>query len=71
LKQSNIVSVGEILFTNFSYLFLVSAFILLLAMVGAIVLTLQKKFTARTQQIFKQVLRRSNESIKIADLKIS
>jgi NADH-quinone oxidoreductase subunit J len=71
LKQSNIVFVGELLFTNFSYLFLVSAFILLLAMVGAIVLTLQKKFTARTQQIFKQVLRRSNESIKIADLKIS
>jgi NADH-quinone oxidoreductase subunit J len=71
LKQSNIVFVGELLFTNFSYLFLVSAFILLLAMVGAIVLTLQKKFAARTQQIFKQVLRRSNESIKIADLKIS
>jgi NADH-quinone oxidoreductase subunit J len=71
LKQSNIVFVGELLFTNFSYLFLVSAFILLLAMVGAIVLTLQKKFTAKTQQIFKQVLRRSNESIKIADLKIS
>jgi hypothetical protein len=40
-------------------------------MVGAIVVTLQKKFTAKTQQIFKQVLRRSNESIKIADLKIS
>jgi NADH-quinone oxidoreductase subunit J len=71
LKQSNIVFGGELLFTNFSYLFLVSAFILLLAMVGAIVLTLQKKFTAKTQQIFKQVLRRSNESIKIADLKIS
>ena len=71
LKQSNIISVGEILFTNFSYLFLISAFILLLAMVGAIVLTLQKKFTARKQQIFKQVLRRANESIKIADLKIS
>jgi NADH-quinone oxidoreductase subunit J len=71
LKQSNIVFVGELLFTNFSYLFLVSAFILLLAMVGAIVLTLKKKFTARTQQIFKQLLRRSNESIKIADLKIS
>jgi hypothetical protein len=42
-----------------------------ISIVGAIVLTLQKKFTARTQQIFKQVLRRSNESIKIADLKIS
>ena len=34
-------------------------------MVGTIVLTLQKKFTSRSQLIYQQVLRRSNESIKI------
>jgi hypothetical protein len=38
-------------------------------MVGVIVLTLQKKFTARSQQIYTQVLRRTNESVKIFDVK--
>jgi Tfp pilus assembly protein PilV len=43
------------------------AFILLLAMVGTIALTLQKKFTTKNQQIYKQVLRHSHEAIKIID----
>jgi NADH-quinone oxidoreductase subunit J len=68
---SNIKVISHALYTNYLYSFLLSGIILLLAMIAAIVLTLQKKFTAKTQQIFKQVLRRSNESIKIADLKIS
>ena len=62
-KQSNIFSVGHLLFTTFCYLFILSAFVLLLAMVGAIVLTLQKAFTSKSQKLFKQVLRRYNESI--------
>jgi NADH-quinone oxidoreductase subunit J len=68
-KQSNVSFIGDLLFTNYSYVFLVSAFILLLAMVGTIVLTLQKKFTSKSQLIYQQVLRRSNESIKIYNLK--
>jgi hypothetical protein len=68
-KQSNVSFIGDLLFTNYSYVFLVSAFILLLAMIGTIVLTLQKKFTSKSQSIYQQVLRRSNESIKIYNLK--
>jgi hypothetical protein len=37
----------------------------LLAMVGVIILTLQKRFISRSQSFYKQILRRSNESIKV------
>jgi NADH-quinone oxidoreductase subunit J len=48
---------GLVLFTEYFYSFIVSGFILLLAMVGVIVLTIHKKFVAKTQNIFAQVLR--------------
>lgn len=38
-------------------------FILLLAMIGAIVLTLQKKFITRSQDVFRQVLKDSNDVV--------
>lgn len=68
-KKSNVFFIGDLLFTNYCYLFLIAAFILLLAMVSTIVLTLQKRFTSKSQFIYQQVLRRSTESIIIADLK--
>lgn len=63
-KQSNVFFVGYLLFTTFCYLFVLVGFVLLVAMIGAIVLTLQKTFTSKNQKLFKQVLRRSNESIR-------
>jgi len=47
-------------FTSFAYIFVALGFILLLAMIGAIVLTLQKKFITRSQDVFRQVLKDSN-----------
>jgi hypothetical protein len=52
-----------VFFTTYAYLFVLLGFILLLAMMGTIVLTLQKRFTVRSQQIYKQVLRKSHETI--------
>jgi NADH-quinone oxidoreductase subunit J len=48
---------GFVVFTEYFQSFIISGFILLLAMVGVIVLTLHKKFYARSQNIFAQVLR--------------
>ena len=62
-KGSNIFILGELFFTSYAYLFILLGFVLLLAMMGTIVLTLQKRFTTRSQQIYKQVLRKSHASI--------
>ena len=62
-KPSNVLYLGELFFTSFAYLFVALGFILLLAMVGAIVLTLQKKFITRSQDVFRQVLKDSNDVV--------
>jgi len=53
---TNIVSIGKPLFTLFSLHFIVSGFILFVAMVGAIVLTLKKSFLTKSQTVYLQVL---------------
>ena len=39
IKNTNLVVLGRVLYTDYYYLFIVASFILLVAMVGAIVLT--------------------------------
>ena len=54
---SNIKVISYALYTNYLYNFLLSGIILLLAMIAAIVLTLQKKFVTKSQNIYNQILR--------------
>lgn len=60
---TNIKLVGVALFSNYLYHFLLSGFVLLLAMLAAIVLTLQKHFVNKTQNIYKQILKDHNNAI--------
>ena len=62
-KPSNTLYLGELFFTSFAYLFIILGFVLLLAMIGAIVLTLQKKFITRSQEVFRQVLKDSTSVV--------
>jgi len=62
-NPSNALSLGELFFTSFAYLFVALSFILLLALIGTITLTLQKKFITKSQDVYKQVLRDSNSVI--------
>lgn len=55
--QTNLKSIGEILYTHYSYFFLVSGMILLVAMIGAIVLTMYKRGNVKRQDIFVQLAR--------------
>lgn len=57
--KENLQSLGSILFTYKSYLFLLAGFILFLAMIGAIVLVFNDVRLSRKQLIFKQVYRNS------------
>ena len=60
---TNIQQVGNMLYTKFVYLFLLAGFILLIAMIGAIVLTLNQKFKNKQQDYYRQTNRNLNESV--------
>lgn len=55
-KNSNVFSIGIALFSSFSYQFIISSFVLLVAMLGTIALTLSKTFTVKAQSVYLQVL---------------
>mgnify|MGYP001807192108 FL=1 len=60
--------IGNVMYTEFIHLFQISGIILLLAMIGAIVLTFRKREGVKTQRYFNQVLRERNESVKLTDV---
>jgi NADH-quinone oxidoreductase subunit J len=64
-KISNTEAIGLILYTRYVYFFEVAGLILLVAMVGAIVLTLRHKERVRRQNISAQVARTPAMSIEI------
>ena len=56
-SSNNVLILGELLYTYFSYLFIVSGIILLVSMIGAISLTLHRRNDIKRQHIYKQVSR--------------
>jgi NADH-quinone oxidoreductase subunit J len=61
----NTEAIGLVLYTRYVYFFEVAGLILLVAMVGAIVLTLQHKQRVRRQSITEQVARNKKTAIEI------
>lgn len=65
---TNIQSLGYLIYTYYFYYFLISSLILLIAMIGAIVLTMHKRqYASKKQLIFKQVSRNWENAIHYAD----
>ena len=64
-QVSNIHALGRLLYTRYVYLFQAAGMILLVAMMGAIVLTLRHREGVRKQKISQQVGRRREESIEV------
>ena len=65
VTQPNIVSLGQVLYSRFLYPFEIAGLILLVAMIGAIVLTHRSRGDVRGQKVSKQVDRRPEEAIKL------
>ena len=61
--QPNIVAVGEALYTRFLFPFELAGLILLVAMIGAIVLTHRSRGDSRGQNISKQIARRPEDAV--------
>jgi NADH-quinone oxidoreductase subunit J len=62
---SNIQALGDILYTKYIFFFQIAGLILLVAMIGAIVLTLRHKPNVRRQNISRQVARTPETAIEI------
>lgn len=65
-----IAALGKVMFTAFNLPFQLAGLILLTAMVGAIVLTHRRRAGVRRQNISKQVLRKPEDSMAIAQPKV-
>jgi len=65
-EAQNIEAIGQVLFTNYLLPFQMSALILLVAMIGAIVLTHRTREGVRRQNIGQQVLRQRKDSVYLA-----
>jgi NADH-quinone oxidoreductase subunit J len=66
---TNTHSIGNILYTDYIHVFQLSGMILLVAMIGAIVLTFRKRSGVKRQSYFSQISRESADSIELVDVK--
>ena len=62
--QPNIVALGELLYTRFLMPFEIAGLILLVAMIGAIVLTHRNRGDVRGQNISRQIDRRPQDAVR-------
>ena len=61
----NTKALGQLLYTHYAYLFQASGIVLLIAMMGAIVLTLRRREGVRKQDISAQLARRREETMAV------
>ena len=65
---SNTESIGLLIYTDYIFFFQLAGFILLVAMIGAIVLTFRRKDSLRRQDITKQVSREREDSVELIEV---
>ena len=63
--EPNIVGLGQVLYSRFLFPFEIAGLILLVAMIGAIVLTHRSRGDARGQKISRQIDRRPEDAVKL------
>ena len=68
-QLTNTAALGSLLYTHYIYAFQAAGLILLVAMVGAIVLTLRSREGVRRQKIGQQVTRRREASVEIVKVR--
>ena len=64
-ETSNTHSIGAVLYTDYIHLFQISGMILLIAMIGAIVLTFRQRTGLKRQSYFKQISRERHEGVEV------
>jgi len=64
-QVSNIHALGRLIYTHYVYLFQAAGMVLLVAMMGAIVLTLRHREGVRRQKIEQQLARKAEDTIEV------
>ncbi len=64
-QRQNTAAIGDVIYTKYIYLFQAAGMILLIAMIGAIVLTLRQRPGVRKQSIAKQLARTREEAVEL------
>tara|TARA_B100001989_G_C24472103_1_gene429794 strand:+ start:208 stop:840 length:633 start_codon:yes stop_codon:yes gene_type:complete len=65
---SNTHSLGQVLYTDYIHVFQISGMILLIAMIGAIVLTFRKREGVKKQSYIKQISRERSEGVEVLEV---
>ena len=65
---SNTHAIGYVLYTDYIHIFQLSGMILLVAMIGAIVLTFRKRSGVKKQSYFSQISRERTDSVELIDV---
>ncbi len=65
---SNTHSLGQILYTDYIHVFQISGMILLVAMIGAIVLTFRQREGVKKQDYIKQISRERSEGVEVLEV---
>ena len=68
LDKTNTHSIGEVLYTDYIHLFQLSGMILLVAMIGAIVLTFRQRIGVKRQSYIKQISRERDEGVEVLEV---
>ncbi len=66
---TNAEALGQIIYTKYVYFFQAAGIVLLIAMIGAIVLTLRQREGVKKQNISEQVNRSVEEAVQLVDVK--
>ena len=64
---TNTHSLGNVIYTDYIHVFQLSGMILLVAMIGAIVLTFRQRSGVKRQSYFKQISREKNEGVELVE----
>ena len=65
---SNTHAIGYVLYTDYIHIFQLSGMILLVAMIGAIVLTFRKRSGVKKQSYFSQISREKTDGVELIDV---
>ncbi|HEY6048278.1 MAG TPA: NADH-quinone oxidoreductase subunit J [Sphingomicrobium sp.] len=65
--QPNIVALGELLYSRYLFPFEIAGLILLVAMIGAIVLTHRSRGDTRTPKVSRQLRRRPGQAVRLTE----
>ncbi|PLS22108.1 NADH-quinone oxidoreductase subunit J [Neptunicoccus cionae] len=68
-EAHNTLALGQLIYTDYIYLFQASGLILLVAMIGAIVLTLRHRVDVKRQNVVQQMHRDPAKAMQLKDVK--